>query len=97
MDNAVFQELLESVKEAGKIRRGEVEPSREFVYIDVDVKAIREKTSLSQAKFASMIGVSKRTLESWEQDKRHPTGPAKALLAIVNFDPEFVMKALHNR
>ena len=97
MDNAVFQELLESVKEAGKIRRGEVEPSREFVYIDVDVKAIREKTSLSQAKFASMIGVSKRTLESWEQDKRHPTGPAKARLAIVNFDPEFVMKALHNR
>ena len=42
-----------------------------------------------------VIGVSKRTLENWEQGRRHPTGPARALLKIVDADPEYALKALH--
>ena len=42
-----------------------------------------------------MIDVSKRTLENWEQGRRHPTGPARALLRIVKPNPEEALKALH--
>ena len=42
-----------------------------------------------------MIGVSKRTLENWEQGRRHPTGPVRALLRIVEADPQSALGALH--
>ena len=45
--------------------------------------------------FAELVGVSKRTFENWEQGRRHPTGPARALLKIVDADPEYALKALH--
>ena len=41
-----------------------------------------------------MVGVSKRTLENWEQGRRYPTGPARALLKILDVDPVGAMKAL---
>ena len=43
-----------------------------------------------------MIGVSKRTLENWEQGRRQPTGPAKALLRILDADPKHAVEALYN-
>ena len=95
MDDKLFEELMESVKEAGAVRRGEKEASREYAYPEPDVKAIRAKTRLSQVKFAHLIGVSPRTLQEWEQKRRHPTGPARALLTIVDHDPELAMRALH--
>ena len=57
--------------------------------------AARARTGLSQGQFAAMIGVSTRTLQEWEQGRRKPTGPARALLKAVAEDPEHVMKALH--
>ncbi|MYI01745.1 MAG: transcriptional regulator, partial [Gammaproteobacteria bacterium] len=42
-----------------------------------------------------LIGVSKRTLENWEQGRRDPSGPAKALLRILDTDPEHAVRALH--
>lgn len=95
MDQEMFDELLESVQQMDQIVQGKREPSRAFVFEDPDVKAIREKTSLSQRSFAALIGVSKRTLENWEQGRRQPTGPAKALLRILDRDPEHALKALH--
>ena len=50
----------------------------------------------SQNEFAALIGVSQRTLENWEQGRRHPTGPAKALLKIVDADPESALRTLHS-
>lgn len=44
-----------------------------------------------------MIGVSKRTLENWEQGRRHPTGPAKAPLRILEADPKHALKALRHQ
>lgn len=51
------------------IVQGKQKPARQFEYPDPEVKAIREKTGLSQARFALLIGVSKRTLENWEQGR----------------------------
>ncbi len=95
MNNSMFKELLESVEEMDAITRGKKKPSRQFDYPELEVKAIRKKTGLSQSRFALLIGVSKRTLENWEQGRRHPTGPAKALLKIVAANPQNAIRALH--
>jgi putative transcriptional regulator len=89
-----FEELLESVREAGRILRGEAKPSREFVFTSEDVQAIRKKLKKSQDEFALMLGVSVATLRNWEQGRRHPHGPARALLKIAAENPRAVEKAL---
>ncbi len=91
----LFNELVESIEEAGKIRSGQAEPSREFHYRPIDIKRIRGRLSVSQSQFALMIGVSKSTLQNWEQGRREPEGPAQALLRIVDKRPEAVLEALH--
>ncbi|MCK5355580.1 MAG: helix-turn-helix domain-containing protein, partial [Methyloprofundus sp.] len=95
MNNELFNELLGSVEQAGEIMRGEKPASREFNFAEPDVKAIREQVGFSQSKFSGLIGVSVRTLQNWEQGRRHPTGPAKVLLKLVQSNPESVFKELH--
>jgi putative transcriptional regulator len=89
-----FEELVESVREAGRILRGEARPSREFTFSAQDVQAIRKKLRKSQDEFALMIGVSVATLRNWEQGRRQPHGPARALLKIASENPKAVEKAL---
>jgi putative transcriptional regulator len=60
-----------------------------------DVKALRESASVSKAEFARLIGVSRRTLENWEQKRTVPSGPARALLKIMATDPKAAVAALH--
>lgn len=90
-----FQKLVESVKQMGSIMRGEKAPHRRTVVTKTNVKHLREKTGLTQAEFSKMIGVSIRTLQNWEQGRREPEGPAKALLRVVERQPEAVLNALH--
>lgn len=56
-----------------------------------DVAAIREKTGLSQARFAELLGVSARTLQDWEQGRRAPSGAARTLLAIAAKNPQALL------
>ncbi len=95
MKPEMFEELLESVREGGEILRGRRKPSRRFVVQPSAIRAIRERTSLSQSQFARLIGVSVKTLQNWEQDRRHPTGPAAALLRIIAQEPELAVRAIH--
>ncbi len=97
MDDKDFNELVESVKEAGAYLRGEAKPSRTFEFPDPEVRVIREKTGLSQDRFAFLIGVKPATLRNWEQGRRKPTGPAKALLRILDADAEIAVRALHQK
>ena len=94
MKNDEFNELVESVRQAGKIRRGEMPPSREFDYKPADIKAIRKKLGKSQSEFSLMIGVSVATLQNWEQGRRSPRGPARALLKVAENNPKAVADAL---
>ena len=61
----------------------------------VDVKKIREKTGLSQPKFANLFQIAVGTLRNWEQGRRHPEGPAVALLHVIDKEPESTVRALH--
>lgn len=91
-----FNELIKSVKEAGEIKIGRKKPSRVFTYKTPDIKAIRKRLHISQNEFALMIGVSKGTLQNWEQGRREPEGPARALLHIADKNPKAVFEALHS-
>jgi putative transcriptional regulator len=89
-----FDRLVASVREAGAIRRGEMEPSRTTEFAPMDIKAIRQRLDKSQSEFALMIGVSISTLQNWEQGRRRPEGPARALLKLASRNPEIVAAAL---
>lgn len=95
MKAKMFEELLESVREGDAIVRGEKKPSRRFELQSSGIRSIREQTSLSQSEFAHLMGVSVKTLQNWEQDRRRPTGPAAALLRIIAYDPRLAVKAIH--
>jgi len=94
MKKQLFNELVESIREAGKIHRGEAPPSRQFIFEPQDVKKIRAKLQKSQSEFARMIGVSVATLQNWEQGRRQPEGPARALLVVASKAPQTVARAL---
>jgi putative transcriptional regulator len=94
MKREVFDQLVQSVRQAGSIRRGAAKPSRCFKFAPADVKAIRSKLRKSQSEFALMIGVSVATLRNWEQGRRVPEGPALALLRVASAEPRAVTRAL---
>lgn len=94
MKKALFDELTGSIREAGAIRRAEREPSRTFEFTPNDIRAIRDRLHKSQSEFARMIGVTVSTLQNWEQGRRVPHGPARALLLIASREPQLVANAL---
>lgn len=55
------------------------------------VASIREKTGLSQERFATLLGVSIRTLQDWEQGRRTPSGAARTLLLIAERNPKALL------
>ncbi|MBI4384834.1 MAG: helix-turn-helix domain-containing protein [Nitrospinae bacterium] len=83
----IGQEVLEGIREikGGKAAR------RTIIDVPGEIRGIREKLGVSQAEFAELIGVSKRTLQEWEQGRCKPTGAALKLLMIARRHPE----ALH--
>ncbi len=94
MRDDMFNELLESVRQGGAILRGRETPSRVFTHEEVDVKAVRQQLGLSQSRFAAMLGISVGTLRNWEQKRRRPEGPARALLRVAAKHPGAVIDAL---
>ena len=94
MKDKDFDRLVTSVRQVGKSRRGEAKPSRVFDFKPADVKSVRDSLGASQSQFALMIGVSLSTLQNWEQGRRHPEGPARALLKVAAKNPRAVAEAL---
>ena len=77
-------EILDGIRELKRGEHGRV--------INVpSVSAIRERTGLSQRKFAQLLGVSMRTLQEWEQGRRAPSGAARTLLRIAAKNPRAVL------
>lgn len=79
----IGEELLQAIQDikAGKGRK-------KIVNIPADIKRIRSDLHLSQSAFASLMGVSPRTLQEWEQGRREPSGSAYSLLRIAEKHPE---------
>ena len=93
MKKELFEELLESVKQAKAIEKGELKPARTFTFNPKnDLVKVRGKLGLSQSKFAAILGISADTLQNWEQGRRSPTGPAKVLIKIARKHPEILLE-----
>ena len=78
----VGAEILQSIKDM-KAGKGKVVVSA--------AAEAREATGLSQSQFASLLGVSIRTLQGWEQGRKQPSGAARTLLAIARTNPKAVL------
>ena len=94
MKQEAFDDLVKSLRQAGRIRRGDARPSRKFAFRAADVAGIRARLAKTQTAFAHMIGVSVATLQNWEQGRRVPHGPALALLRVTAANPKLVARAL---
>jgi putative transcriptional regulator len=80
----VGKEILEGLRELNRGNSGRV--------VNVpDVGKVRQKTGLSQARFAELLGVSVRTLQDWEQGRRAPSGAARTLLMIADRNPRALL------
>ena len=97
MKDQMFNDLLKSMQEADQIIKGAKQPSRYFEIAAPDIKEIRSNLGVSQQDFAFMIGVPIDTLQNWEQDRRHPQGPALALLTMFKNNPQDAFNILHAR
>lgn len=80
----IGEEILQGLKELKVGKTGRV--------VNVPAVAeIREKTGLSQARFAALLGVSVRTLQDWEQGRRAPSGAARTLLLVAHKNPKALL------
>jgi putative transcriptional regulator len=82
MKRDIGQEILQGIQ---AIKKGD--GKRTTIEYPKDIVNIRKELHLSQGMFASLMGVSVRTLQEWEQGRRHPSGPAYALLRIAKKHP----------
>lgn len=97
MARIAFEKIMAGLEDAlayadGDSSRGTV---HQVKVADVDITHLREKLGLSQDRFAALFGLSARTVRNWEQGVRHPEGPARILLQVIDREPEAVMRALH--
>ena len=72
-------------------------PSRDETDSSAYARGIRAATKLTQAEFAARIGVPIETVRNWEQGKRSPRGPARALLRVIDKAPEVAFAVLGRR
>lgn len=75
----IGSEVLAAVKEMKRGERGRVH---------TPVAQLRYRMKLTQPEFAALLNVSVRTLQEWEQGRREPRGPARALLKIASQRPD---------
>lgn len=84
----IGQEILDGIEEIKAFKSGEGKLKTSILSDPSPAKEIRHKLQLSQSAFAGFMGVSIRTIQDWEQGRRTPQGPAKALLRIAEQCPE---------
>jgi DNA-binding transcriptional regulator YiaG len=60
----------------------------------IDARVVRKRLRMSQTAFAHVFGVSVRTVQEWEQRRRRPAGAARALLQVIDREPEAVRRAI---
>lgn len=90
---SLFEELKQGLEEAiayekgsgkARVKTYSITPIRE--YSGKEIREIRMRAGMTQSVFASYMGVAKKTVEAWEAERTHPTGPVFRLLDILNSD-----------
>lgn len=94
----IGNEIIQGMEDAVNFMRGK--KTRAVVHKveipdNIDVKNIRKKLHLSRQEFADCFGFSIRTLQHWEQGNRHPHGPARVLLVLLQREPGVIAAILN--
>lgn len=91
----IGKEIIEGLEEIRAWKRGAAKLRTFTIELPraADVPGIRNELGLSQAQFASFMGVSTATLQNWEQQRREPHGPARSLLFVAAKQPAAVRAA----
>src|SRR5687767_970576 len=92
----IAKELIQGLEEVKAWKRGEAKLKSFTVELPkaADVPVIRKELGYSQDEFASAMGVSVGTLRNWEQARREPQGPARALLLLARTNPKVVRSVM---
>jgi len=91
-DRNIGLEILEGIREIKAFNEGKVNLVTRELSEPSHPKEIRARLNLSQSAFAGLMGVSVRTVQDWEQDRREPSGPAKSLLRIAEQHPDVFLE-----
>jgi len=83
-----LNEMLGHARGKVELRSNSVKSSPPREYSAVEIREIRDRLNMSQGFFAQVIGVSKKTVESWEYGRGKPSGAAARVLTIADKDPE---------
>src|SRR6266849_2393259 len=89
----IVEGLRNAISYARGTHRGAIE-HKARVGRRINVRALRAKLGMSQQDSAARFGISSATLRNWEQGRRHPDGPARVLLTIIDREPDAVRRAL---
>ena len=89
-----FDKISKGLEEAIAYAEGKTEGAIVTEYSPLDIKAIRQKSGLSQAKFAKEYGFPVDTYKKWEQGQRKPNRTAMVLLKVLDKRPDAVEEAL---
>lgn len=92
--SAMFDDLMQGLDEVELFLKGKKEGFRVHVPESVDVKEIRGRLDMTQAKFAEAFGFSLDAIKHWEGGRRQPEVAARAYLTVIAKEPEAVMRAL---
>ena len=92
MKDEDFNGIMEGIEDATAFVQGK--HSRAHVVAGPDIKALRKRIKMTQAMFAKTYCLPLGTVKDWEQGRRQPDAPARALLAVIEKNPEAVKKAL---
>ncbi|WP_105436418.1 helix-turn-helix domain-containing protein [Neorhizobium tomejilense] len=96
MSKKVFDQIAEGLNEALAVARGDAEPYKLHVPAEIDVKAIRMRTGLTQKDFASTFGFGFDQLKQWEQGRSRPVQAMRAYLLLINSEPLKMVQALRD-
>src|SRR5438128_12313362 len=90
-----FEELMHGLDDVESFLSGEKEGFKVHVPKRVDVKSIRNKLRMTQARFSDTFGFSLDAIKHWEGGRRTPEAPARTLLTVIARNPAAVLKALN--
>jgi len=89
-----FEELMHGLDDVESFLSGEKEGFKVHVPEKVDVKSIRNKLRMTQARFSDVFGFSLDAIKHWEGGRRTPEAPARTLLTVIDKNPAAVLTAL---
>ena len=93
--STAFEKMMAGLDEVEAYLSGETKGFKVHVPGEVDVKAIRNRLGLTQARFSSAFGFSLDAIKNWESHRRQPEAAARVLLTVIEQDPVAVIAALH--